>query len=103
MHEQSAADQASERDPRAKAREACAPSSILSRTVRDSAAGPVSAPPPTKRERSSSPFPTRPAAVFRLFARAPLLFLSHAGADTEATRKLKQRLEAAPEARDRGL
>src|SRR4051812_20175217 len=34
---------------------------------------------------------------------APLLFLSHAGADTEAARKLKQRLEAAPAARERGL
>src|SRR4051812_43357002 len=103
MREYGEADQAREHDSRAKAREARASSSILSRTVRDSAAGPVSAPPPTKRERSSSPFPTRPAAVFRLFARAPLLFLSHAGADTEAARKLKQRLEAAPEARERGL
>jgi hypothetical protein len=36
-------------------------------------------------------------------AGAPLLFLSHAGADTEAARKLKQRLEAALAARDRGL
>src|SRR3954464_7633929 len=36
-------------------------------------------------------------------AGTPLLFLSHAGADTEAARKLKQRLEAAPEARERGL
>src|SRR4051812_12969225 len=103
MREYGEADQAREHDSRAKAREARASSSILSRTVRDSAAGPVSAPPPTKRERSSSPFPTRPAAVSRLFARAPLVFLSHAGADTEAARRLKQRLEAAPEARERGL
>src|SRR4051794_35719785 len=34
---------------------------------------------------------------------APLLFLSHAGADTEAARKLKQRIEKAPSARERGL
>jgi hypothetical protein len=33
----------------------------------------------------------------------PLLFLSHAGIDTEAARALKQRLEAAPEARAYGL
>src|SRR3954453_2224284 len=33
----------------------------------------------------------------------PLLFLSHAGIDTEAARALKQRLEAAPEAREYGL
>src|SRR5690348_10729670 len=46
---------------------------------------------------------TGPATVFRLIGRAPLLFLSHAGADTEAARKLKQRLEDAPEARERGL
>src|SRR5512132_2714557 len=32
-----------------------------------------------------------------------LLFLSHAGVDTEAARRLKQRLEAAPEALDHGL
>src|SRR5512132_3557839 len=32
-----------------------------------------------------------------------LLFLSHAGVDTEAARRLKQRLEAAPEAREHGL
>jgi hypothetical protein len=32
-----------------------------------------------------------------------LLFLSHAGIDTEAARALKQRLEAAPEAREHGL
>jgi hypothetical protein len=32
-----------------------------------------------------------------------LLFLSHAGIDTEAARRLKQRLEAAPEAREHGL
>src|SRR3954465_2157678 len=32
-----------------------------------------------------------------------LLFLSHAGIDTEAARALKQRLEAAPEAREYGL
>src|SRR5215217_6537704 len=34
---------------------------------------------------------------------APLLFLSHAGADTEAARRLKQRIEDAPAARERGL
>src|SRR4051812_24411052 len=34
---------------------------------------------------------------------SPLLFLSHAGIDTEAARALKQRLEAAPEAREHGL
>src|SRR5689334_9190349 len=34
---------------------------------------------------------------------APLLFLSHAGADTEAARKLKQRIEEALDARERGL
>jgi len=33
----------------------------------------------------------------------PLLFLSHAGADTEAARQLKQRIEEAPAARERGL
>lgn len=33
----------------------------------------------------------------------PLLFLSHAGTDTEAARTLKQRIEEAPEARKRGL
>jgi hypothetical protein len=33
----------------------------------------------------------------------PLLFLSHAGADTGAARVLKQRIEQAPEARKRGL
>src|SRR3954447_22396357 len=33
----------------------------------------------------------------------PLLFLSHAGIDTEAARALKQRLEAAPEACEHGL
>src|SRR3954451_19008291 len=33
----------------------------------------------------------------------PLLFLSHAGIDTEAARALKQRLEAAPEVREHGL
>ncbi len=33
----------------------------------------------------------------------PLLFLSHAGADTEAAGRLKQRLEAAPDARAAGL
>ena len=33
----------------------------------------------------------------------PLLFLSHAGADTGAARVLKQRIEGAPEARERGL
>ena len=33
----------------------------------------------------------------------PLLFLSHAGADTGAARVLKQRIEGAPEARKRGL
>ena len=32
-----------------------------------------------------------------------LLFLSHAGIDTEAARALKQRLEAAPDAREHGL
>ena len=32
-----------------------------------------------------------------------LLFLSHAGIDTEGARALKQRLEAAPEAREYGL
>ena len=32
-----------------------------------------------------------------------LLFLSHAGVDTEAARALKRRLEAAPEAREHGL
>src|SRR3954462_12265927 len=32
-----------------------------------------------------------------------LLFLSHAGIDTEAARALKQRIEAAPEAREHGL
>src|SRR5512143_1559630 len=32
-----------------------------------------------------------------------LLFLSHAGIDTEAARALKQRLETAPEAREHGL
>ena len=30
----------------------------------------------------------------------PFLFLSHAGADTEAARKLKKRIEAAPAARE---
>ena len=35
--------------------------------------------------------------------RPPLLFLSHAGADTEAARRLKQRLEDAPDARAAGL
>src|SRR5690349_15490482 len=34
---------------------------------------------------------------------ASLLFLSHAGADTQAARKLKQRLEEASAARERGL
>ncbi|WP_165982420.1 nSTAND1 domain-containing NTPase [Dankookia rubra] len=34
---------------------------------------------------------------------APQLFLSHAGADTEAARRLKQRLEAAPDALAAGL
>src|SRR5689334_14046687 len=34
---------------------------------------------------------------------APCLFLSHAGADTEAARKLKQRIEEAPDARECGL
>jgi hypothetical protein len=33
----------------------------------------------------------------------PLLFLSHAGADIEAARRLKARLEAAPDARAAGL
>jgi WD40 repeat protein len=33
----------------------------------------------------------------------PLLFLSHAGADTAAAQKLKQRIEAAPSAKSRGL
>lgn len=33
----------------------------------------------------------------------PLLFLSHAGADTEAACQLKQRIEEAPAARERGL
>src|SRR5689334_10189252 len=33
----------------------------------------------------------------------PLLFLSHAGADTEAARKLRQRLEEAPAALEQGL
>src|SRR5687768_15240112 len=33
----------------------------------------------------------------------PLLFLSHAGIDTEAARALKQRIEAAPEAQEHGL
>ena len=33
----------------------------------------------------------------------PLLFLSHAGADPGAARVLKQRIEQAPEARERGL
>jgi hypothetical protein len=33
----------------------------------------------------------------------PLLFLSHAGADTGAARVLKGRIEGAPEARKRGL
>ena len=33
----------------------------------------------------------------------PLLFLSHAGADTEAARRLKLRLEDAPDARAAGL
>jgi hypothetical protein len=32
-----------------------------------------------------------------------LLFLSHAGIDTEAARALKRRIEAAPEAREHGL
>src|SRR3954469_3970119 len=34
---------------------------------------------------------------------SPLLFLSHAGIDTEAARALKQRIEEAPEAREHGL
>jgi hypothetical protein len=33
----------------------------------------------------------------------PLLFLSHAGIDTEAARALKLRIEAAPEAQEHGL
>src|SRR5215218_2207281 len=33
----------------------------------------------------------------------PLLFLSHAGADVEAARRLRARLEAAPDARAAGL
>ena len=33
----------------------------------------------------------------------PMLFLSHAGADTEAARALKRRLEEAPAAREQGL
>src|SRR3954469_14316665 len=33
----------------------------------------------------------------------PLLFLSHAGIDTDAARALKQRIEAAPEAHEHGL
>src|SRR3954447_2311194 len=33
----------------------------------------------------------------------PLLFLSHAGIDTDAARALKQRIEAAPEVREHGL
>jgi energy-coupling factor transporter ATP-binding protein EcfA2 len=36
-------------------------------------------------------------------AGAPLLFLSHAGADTAAAQALKQRIEAAPSAKERGL
>jgi hypothetical protein len=36
-------------------------------------------------------------------AAGPLLFLSHAGADTEAARRLKRRLEDAPDARAAGL
>src|SRR4051812_8470125 len=36
-------------------------------------------------------------------AGAALLFLSHVGADTEAARKLKRRIENAPAARERGL
>src|SRR3954449_3701115 len=53
--------------------------------------------------------PNRPLPVTRFTrmperrAGTPLLFLSHAGADTEAARKLKQRLETAPVARERGL
>ena len=35
--------------------------------------------------------------------RPPLLFLSHAGIDSEAARALKARIEAAPEAREAGL
>src|SRR5512135_291338 len=34
---------------------------------------------------------------------APLLFLSHAGADMDAARTLKQRIETAPAAREQGL
>jgi TIR domain len=33
----------------------------------------------------------------------PLLFLSHAGVDTDAARRLKRRIEQAPEACKRGL
>jgi hypothetical protein len=33
----------------------------------------------------------------------PVLFLSHAGADSDAARKLAERIEATPEARDAGL
>src|SRR3954454_17175120 len=44
--------------------------------------------------RLSDPMPER---------RSPLLFLSHAGIDTEAARALKRRLEAAPRAREVGL
>jgi hypothetical protein len=36
-------------------------------------------------------------------AGTPFLFLSHAGADTEAARKLKERIVGAPAARERGL
>jgi len=35
--------------------------------------------------------------------RPPLLFLSHAGIDTEAAHALKQRLKAVPEACEHGL
>ena len=38
-----------------------------------------------------------------LHQRAPLLFLSHAGVDSEAVRQLKRRIEAAPEAQRAGL
>src|SRR3954463_6464111 len=57
-----------------------------------------------KAGSQSQPFPTtRFARMREQRVNGPLLFLSHAGADTEAACQLKQRIEEAPAARERGL
>jgi hypothetical protein len=81
------ADQAREREPQASTREARAEQGCK----QDLKGQRRKLPRAEKKDMSAQP------------GGAPLLFPSHAGADTEAARRLNQRIETAPAALERGL